>query len=119
MPCKATQDKRVIEERSDKMWSSGGGNDKPLQYSCCANYPMNITKKQKYITPKDESPRLEGVQLGKSGRQLLIAAKRMKLLGQSGNNAQLWMCTEAEASILWPFDAKSQLIGKDLHAGKD
>ena len=57
--------------------------------------------------------------LGKSGRQLLIAAKRMKLLGQSGNNAQLWMCTEAEASILWPFDAKSQLIGKDLHAGKD
>ena len=57
--------------------------------------------------------------LGKSGRQLPIAAKRMKLLGQSGNNAQLWMCTEAEASILWPFDAKSQLIGKDLHAGKD
>ena len=26
---------------------------------------------------------------------------------------------EAEASILWPTDAKNQLIGKDLDAGKD
>ena len=26
---------------------------------------------------------------------------------------------EAEASILWPFDVKSQLIGRDLDAGKD
>ena len=26
---------------------------------------------------------------------------------------------EAEAPILWPSDAKSQLIGKDLDAGKD
>ena len=30
--------------------------------------------------------------LGKSRRQLLIAPGRMKHLGQSGNNAQLWMC---------------------------
>ena len=27
--------------------------------------------------------------------------------------------TEAEAPILWPPDAKSQLIRKDLDAGKD
>ena len=26
---------------------------------------------------------------------------------------------EAETPILWPHDAKSQLIGKDLDAGKD
>ena len=26
---------------------------------------------------------------------------------------------ESEALILWPADAKSQLIGKDLDAGKD
>ena len=26
---------------------------------------------------------------------------------------------EAEAPIIWPPDAKSQLIGKDLDAGKD
>ena len=27
--------------------------------------------------------------------------------------------TDAEAPILWPPDAKSQLIGKDPDAGKD
>ena len=26
---------------------------------------------------------------------------------------------EAEAPIFWPLDVKSQLIGKDPHAGKD
>ena len=30
--------------------------------------------------------------LGKSGRQLPIAPERMKWLGHSGNDAQLWMC---------------------------
>ena len=29
------------------------------------------------------------------------------------------LMAEAEASILWPPDAKSQLTGKDLDAGKD
>ena len=36
----ATQDGRVMVERSDRMWSSGEGNGKPLQYSCLEN-PMN------------------------------------------------------------------------------
>ena len=27
--------------------------------------------------------------------------------------------TDAKAPILWPLDAKSQFIGKDLDAGKD
>ena len=35
----ATQDERVMEENSDKMWSTGKGNGKPLQYSCLEN-PM-------------------------------------------------------------------------------
>ena len=36
----ATQDGRVMVERSDRMWSTGEGNGKPLQYSCLEN-PMN------------------------------------------------------------------------------
>ena len=32
------------------------------------------------------------MRLGKSGGQSLIAPERMKQLGQSGNDAQLWMC---------------------------
>ena len=36
----ATQDGQVMVERSDRMWSTGEGNGKPLQYSCFEN-PMN------------------------------------------------------------------------------
>ena len=32
-----TQDGRDMVERSDKMWSTGEGNGKPLQYSCLEN----------------------------------------------------------------------------------
>ena len=48
-------------ESSDKMWSIGEGNGKPLQYSCLEN-PMNSMKKQKDRTLKDELPRLVGAQ---------------------------------------------------------
>ena len=34
MPYRATQDRRVIMESSDKMWSTGKGNGKPIQYTC-------------------------------------------------------------------------------------
>ena len=46
-------------ESSDKMWSTGEGNGKPLQYSCLEN-PMNNMKRQKDRTLKDELPRLVG-----------------------------------------------------------
>ena len=43
------------------MWSTGEGNDKPLQYSCLEN-PMNSMKRQKDRTLKDELPRSVGAQ---------------------------------------------------------
>ena len=61
MPCRATQDGRVVVESSDKMWSTGEGNGKPLQYSCLEN-PMNSMKRQKERTLKDELPRSVGAQ---------------------------------------------------------
>ena len=48
-------------ESTDKMWSTGEGNSKPLQYSCLDN-PMNSMKRQKDMTLKDELPRSVGVQ---------------------------------------------------------
>ena len=59
MLCGATQDGWVMVERSDRMWSTGEGNGKPLQYSCLEN-PMNSMKRQKDMTLKDELPRLVG-----------------------------------------------------------
>ena len=61
MPCRATHDRRVTVESSDKMWPTGEGNDKPLQYSCLVN-PMNSMKRQKDTPLKDELPWSEGVQ---------------------------------------------------------
>ena len=46
-------------ENSDKMWSTGEENGKPLQYSCLEN-PMNSMKWQKDRTLKDELLRLVG-----------------------------------------------------------
>ena len=43
-------------ESSDKMWSTGEGNGKPLQHSCLENL-MNSMKRHKDITLKDELPR--------------------------------------------------------------
>ena len=53
MPCGVTQDGRLMVERSDRMWSTGEGNRKPLQYSCLEN-PMKSMKRQKDRTLKDE-----------------------------------------------------------------
>ena len=58
---RVTQDRWVMVESSDKTWSTGEGNGKPLQYSCLQN-PMNSMKKQKDMTLKDELPRLVGAQ---------------------------------------------------------
>ena len=48
-------------ESSDKMWSTGEGNCKPLQYSYLENL-MNSMKMQKDRTLKDERPRSVGAQ---------------------------------------------------------
>ena len=61
MPCKATQDRWVLVKSSDKMWSTGERNGKPLQYSCLEN-PMNSMKRQKDRTLKDELPKSVGDQ---------------------------------------------------------
>ena len=61
MPCGATQDSRVMVERSDIMWSTGEGNGKPLQYSCLEN-PMNSMRRQNDRILKEKLPRLLGAQ---------------------------------------------------------
>ena len=48
-------------ESSEKTWSTGEGNGKPLQYSCLEN-PMNSMKRHKNLTVKDELPRSVGTQ---------------------------------------------------------
>ena len=48
-------------KRSDRMWSSGEGNGKPLRYSSIEN-PMKSMNRQKDGTLKEELPRSVGAQ---------------------------------------------------------
>ena len=57
----ATQDGQVMVERSDRMWSTGEGNGKQLQYPCLEN-PMISMKRQYYRILKEELPRPVGSQ---------------------------------------------------------
>ena len=55
---------------------------------------MNCIKGQKDMTPKNESPRSKGVQYatGEEWKRTTNSPERMKRWGQSGNDAQFWMC---------------------------
>ena len=61
MLCGATQEERVMVESSDRIWSIGEGNGKPLQYSCHEN-PMNSMKRQNDRILKEELSRSAGAQ---------------------------------------------------------
>ena len=63
----AIQDRRVMVERSDRMWSTGEGNDKPLQYSCLENH-MNSMKGQNGRILKEVLPRTVGAQYATGGQ---------------------------------------------------
>ena len=61
MTCRATQDGQVTVECSDKTWSTGEGNGKPLQCSSLEN-PMKSMKREKDRTLKDELTELVSAQ---------------------------------------------------------
>ena len=51
-----------------------------------------------------------------------LDCKEIQPVHPKGNQSLIFIGktdAEAETPILWPPDAKSQLIGKDTHAGKD
>ena len=89
MPYGATQDGRVMVERSDRMWSPGEGNGKPLRYSCLEN-PMNSMIKQNDRILKEELPRLVGAQYT-TGDQWRNNFRKNEGMEPKQNNTQLWM----------------------------
>ena len=89
MTCRATQDGGVMVESSEKTWSIGEGNGKPLQYSHLEN-PMNSMKRQKDRTLKDELPRLVGAQYA-TGDQWRNNSRKNEEMDSKKNNTQLWM----------------------------
>ena len=64
-------------ESSDKMWSTGEGNGKPLQHSCLEN-PLDNMKGQKDTTLKDDLPRSAGAQHATGKEQPVCRTKGWK-----------------------------------------
>ena len=86
---RATQDRWVMVERSHRMWSTGEGNGKPLQYSCLEN-PMNSMKRQNDRILKEELPRSLGAQ-NATGDQWRNNSRKNEGMEPKQNNTQLWM----------------------------
>ena len=116
MPCRATQDTRVIIESSDKTWSTGEGNGKPLQYSCLEN-PMNRMKRQKDRTVKDELLRLVGAQYAtgdhwrinsRNNEEMEPKQKQHPAVDVTGDGSKVQCCKEQYFIGTWKVRSMNQ-----------
>ena len=116
MLCRATQDVQVMVESSDKMWSTGEGNGKPLQYSCLEN-PMNSMWRQKDRTLKDELPRLVGAQYAsgdqwrnnsRKNEDMEPKQKQHPVVDVAGDGSKVWCCKEQYCIRTWNVRSMNQ-----------
>ena len=116
MPGRATQDKLVMVERSDKMRSTGEGNGKPLQFSCLDN-PMKSTKRQKDRTLKDELPRSVGTQYAtgdhwrnnsRKTEEMEPKQKQHSFVDVTGDESKVQCCREQYCIGTWNVRSMNQ-----------
>ena len=109
MLCRATQHGCVMLESFDKMWSTGEGNDKPLQYSCLEN-PLNSMKMQEDRTLKDQlsrsvdAQRSTGDQWGNNPRKNEETEPKQKqhlVVDVTGDGIKVRCCKEQYCIRTW------------------
>ena len=103
-------------EGSDKMWSTGEGTGKPLQYSCLEN-PMNSRKRQKDRTLKDELPRAVGAQYDTGDQQrsnsrknegMESKQKQYPVVYMTGDRSKVQCCKEQYCIGTWNVRSMNQ-----------
>ena len=116
MLCRATQDGQVMMETSDKMWSTGDGTSKPLQYSCLQN-PMNSMKRQNDRILKDELPRSVGVQYAtgdqwrnnsRKNEEMEPKQKQHAVVDVTGDGRKVQCCKEQYCIDTWNVRSMNQ-----------
>ena len=77
-------------ERSDRMWSTGEGNGKPLQYSCLEN-PMNSMKRENNRILKENLPRSLGAQYatGDKNERMEPKQKQYPVVDVTGDRSKI------------------------------
>ena len=116
MLCRATQDGSVMMESSDKTWSTGEGNGKPLQYSYLEN-PMNSMKRQKDRTLKDQLPRSVGAQYAtgdqwrnnsRKNEEMEPKQKQLPVVDVTGDGSKVQCCKEQYCIGTWSVRSMNQ-----------
>ena len=114
--CGATQDWWVMVERSDRMWSTGEGNGKPLQYSCLEN-SMNSRKRQNDRIPKEELPRSVGAQYApgdqwrnnsRKNEGMEPTQKQYPVVDVTGDRSKIRCCKEQYCIGTWNVRSMNQ-----------
>ena len=112
----ATKDRRVMAERSDRMWSIGEGYGKPLQYSYLEN-PMNSMKRQNDRILKEVLPSSVGAQYATGGqwrnnfRQnegMEPKQKQYPAVDVTGNRSKVQCCKEQYCIGTWNVRSMNQ-----------
>ena len=105
-------------DMSDRKWSTGEGNGKPLQYSCLEN-PMNSMKRQKGRILKGELPGLVGAQYatgdqwGNNFRKNEVMETKQKQhldVDATGDRSKVRCCKEQYCIGTWNI--------RSMHQGK-
>ena len=116
MLCRATQDRRVMVDGSDKMWSTGEGNGKQLQYSCLEN-TMNSMKRQKDRTLKDELLRSVGAQYAtgdqwrnnsRKNKEMEPKQQEHQIVDVTGDGSKVRCCKEQYCIGTWNLRSMNQ-----------
>ena len=103
-------------ESSDKMWSTGEGNGKPLQYSCLEN-PINSMKRQKDRTLKDELARLVGAKYAtgdqrrnnsRKNEEMEPKQKQHPVVDVMGDGSKVRCCKEQYCIANWNVRSMNQ-----------
>ena len=94
---------RVMVESAHKVWSTGEGNGKPLQYSCPES-PMNSVRKQNDRILKEELPRLLGAQWRNNSRKnegMEPKQKQHPVVDVTGDRSKARCCKEQYCIGAW------------------
>ena len=103
-------------ESSDKTWSTGEGNGKPLQYACPED-PMNSMKKQKDRTLKDQLPRSVGAQYAtrdqqrnnsRKNEEMKPKQKQYPVVDVTGNGSKGRCCKQQYCIGTWNVRSMNQ-----------
>ena len=104
-------------ERSDRMWSTGEGNGKPLQYSCLEK-PMNSMKRQNYRILKEELPKSVGAQYATGGQWrnnsrknegMEPKQKQYPVVDVTGDRGKVQCCKEQYCIGTWNVRSMNQV----------